>query len=47
VLFAATGYSFVATGLIGRWENFSLLSQVVESEHFLTCLVLSCVLLLY
>ncbi|WP_336000062.1 UbiA family prenyltransferase [Halorientalis halophila] len=39
-LFVATGYSLVAIGLIGRWDNSSALSQVVESEHFVTFVLL-------
>lgn len=45
VLLVATGYSVVAIGLIGRWENSSALSQLVESEHFLTYAALWSVLL--
>ena len=47
VLLLATGYSVVVTGLIGRWENFSGLSQAVESEHFLTLAILLAALLIF
>ncbi|AQL42211.1 hypothetical protein BV210_05555 [Halorientalis sp. IM1011] len=47
VLLLATGYSVVVTGLIGRWENFSGLSQAVESEHFLTLAILWAALLIF
>jgi 4-hydroxybenzoate polyprenyltransferase len=45
-LFVGTGYSFVVIGLIGRWENISALSQLVESEHFIIYPMLVAVFLL-
>lgn len=45
-LVLATGYSLVVVGLIGRWDDFAVLSQLVESEHFLTYAILIGMLLL-
>ncbi|RXK48586.1 UbiA family prenyltransferase [Halorientalis pallida] len=45
-LLVGAGYSFVVIGLIGRWQNLSGLSQLVESEHFVTYVLLWVVLLL-